>query len=549
MSEFIVVVEQEGDFVPDDPSIPVLTARQYLEDSPPAGPRGPLRVVNLCRSYRYLSVGYYGSLLAEARGHRVVPTVRTIQDLSRRAIYSLDTDDIDRLARRLLGRAGDAVAPDSFALLVMFGQCDGTAHAGSAGATEGVGAALDDIARQVFDTFRAPLLEVELRRQTVVAPRPAAPGGAAPTKPRPEPGGGWRIAAIRPLSVTALGPEQRRTFAQALEAYARRPWRRRRSRSATRYDLAILHDPNEELAPSSRRSLQDFLRAARAVGLGAELIQRCDFGRVAEFDALFIRETTRIDHHTYQFAEKAESEGMVVIDDPDSILRCTNKVYLAELLRAHGVPTPRTVVLRKDGLADLESALSWPIVLKIPDGSFSRGVHKAHDRAALEHLARRLFEESDLILAQEYVPTAFDWRVGVLNKQPIFVCQYFMSKRHWQIVDHRGTRPREGATRTLGVEQAPPAVVRTALRAANLIGDGLYGVDLKETARGVVVIEVNDNPNVDGAVEGAVLGDALYRRIMEEFVRRLDARRLRANGPAPAALDAVSGRLPRIVRA
>jgi glutathione synthase/RimK-type ligase-like ATP-grasp enzyme len=129
------------------------------------------------------------------------------------------------------------------------------------------------------------------------------------------------------------------------------------------------------------------------------------------------------------------------------------------------------------------------------------------------------------MLAQEYVYTEFDWRVGVLNHQPIFVCQYFMRQNHWQIVKH-GTNGRypEGRWRTLDVSQAPEEVVAIAVRAANLIGDGLYGVDLKETPRGVMVLEINDNPNLDAGVEDLVLKDELYRLVLREFVRRLEAR-------------------------
>ena len=61
----------------------------------------------------------------------------------------------------------------------------------------------------------------------------------------------------------------------------------------------------------------------------------------AEFDALFIRETTLVNHHTYRFARRAASEGLVVIDDPESILKCTNKVFLAELLSRHKMPMPQ----------------------------------------------------------------------------------------------------------------------------------------------------------------------------------------------------------------
>ncbi|TVQ75386.1 MAG: RimK family alpha-L-glutamate ligase, partial [Chromatiaceae bacterium] len=135
---------------------------------------------------------------------------------------------------------------------------------------------------------------------------------------------------------------------------------------------------------------------------------------------------------------------------------------------------------------------------------------------------------SDLILAQEFVYTEFDWRIGVLNKQPLYACQYLMSRKHWQIVNHQAKgRLRQGGARTLAVEDVPPMVIKTALKAANLIGDGLYGVDLKQTDRGMMVIEVNDNPSLDAGVEDAILKDDLYRRILEDFVRRLDLTRKR----------------------
>src|SRR5690606_28318399 len=111
--------------------------------------------------------------------------------------------------------------------------------------------------------------------------------------------------------------------------------RRVRKRRVPRFDLAVLVNPDEEEPPSDEKAIQRFQKAAETVGLDFELITRDDFHRLAEFDALFIRETTAVNHHTFRFAQRAAAEGMVVIDDPDSILRCTNKVYLAELLDRH----------------------------------------------------------------------------------------------------------------------------------------------------------------------------------------------------------------------
>ena len=215
-----------------------------------------------------------------------------------------------------------------------------------------------------------------------------------------------------------------------------------------------------------------------------------------------------------------------MIDDPDSIQRCTNKVFLEELLRVNRVPTPRTLILGHGQEKRLRETLSYPMILKIPDGSFSRGVYKAENAKELKSVCNKLFKESDLILAQEYMYTEFDWRVGILDRKPLFVCKYLMTTGHWQIYDHSVKDEAAcGGFETLSVEAAPKQVVKTALRAANLVGDGLYGVDLKQTRNGVFVIEVNDNPSIDSDVEDLVLGDELYRRVMASFRQRLDQQR------------------------
>jgi glutathione synthase/RimK-type ligase-like ATP-grasp enzyme len=123
--------------------------------------------------------------------------------------------------------------------------------------------------------------------------------------------------------------------------------------------------------------------------------------------------------------EAAWQEGMPVIDDPISMIRCTNKVFLMELLGSNQVATPPTVLLAD--ASDLPKAmdeLGLPLVVKIPDGSFSRGVHLVNTAEEFRRIADELFEETDLLLAQKFLPTQFDWRVGVLAGEPLFVCQY-----------------------------------------------------------------------------------------------------------------------------
>ena len=74
------------------------------------------------------------------------------------------------------------------------------------------------------------------------------------------------------------------------------------------------------------------------------------------------------------------------------------------------------------------------------------------------------------------------------------------------------------------MEEAPEEVLELGIQAAALIGDGLYGVDIKQNERGLFVIEINDNPNLDRGVEDAVLKDALYEAVLRDFVRRIEER-------------------------
>ncbi len=298
---------------------------------------------------------------------------------------------------------------------------------------------------------------------------------------------------------------------------------RRNGPGAAQPSLAILHDPERPEAPSNPQAIRKFAKAAEVLGMRAETITPKDIHRVADFDALFIRDTTNVDHYTYRLARRAADAGMVVIDDPDAILRCTNKIYLNELLSRHHIPTPKTMVVHKGNIDRIVATLGLPFILKQPDSAFSLGVTKIESEQELAARVGELLRQSELVLAQEYLPTEFDWRVGVLDRRPLFVCKYYMAPGHWQVIKREPQRHYEGRTEALSVGEAPDDVVNTAVQAAGLIGDGFYGVDLKQVGTQCYVIEINDNPNVDAGNEDAVLHDALYREVMGVFRKRIEA--------------------------
>src|SRR5690606_11109661 len=124
--------------------------------------------------------------------------------------------------------------------------------------------------------------------------------------------------------------------------------------------------------------------------------------------------------------------------------------------------------------------ISYPCVVKQPDSAFSLGVFKSKTHDDFLNLSEELFKTSELLVIQEYLPTDYDWRVGVLNNEIIYVCKYYMADGHWQIYNNEGGEMDEGNFDTLNPNLVPEIVTKTALKAAKLIGKGLYGIDLKQ---------------------------------------------------------------------
>jgi glutathione synthase/RimK-type ligase-like ATP-grasp enzyme len=484
VSDWLILVEYTGDLAQHETPHKVMRIRDYLTTPTLFTGRRP-NIINLARSYAYQSEGYYASLLAEARRHRVAPTVQAMVELRQKSLYAHAVPELEAALQRDI-EAGSAPVER---MLVAFTTTQPRGY--------------DRFAKLLFDWFRAPVIEVEVT------------GGVKP-----------KIQSLRIAPPHKLKGEERRFFLAALDQHTSRRWTAPKTKTAAKWSLAVLIDPKEEEPPSSPASIKRLAAVADKMGVEVEPLYPNEIASLAEFDALFIRATTAIDNFTYRFARRAEQEGMPVIDDTESMIRCTNKVYLKELLDNARIPAPKTEILdEKSSFADVMARLGSPVVLKAPDGSFSRSVHKVSSLEEFQSTANKLFDDTALILAQEYMPTQFDWRVGVLGGEPLFAAQYKMARGHWQIAkqDKDGGLSFGGVS-TVAVENAPKSVIDAAVRSARLIGDGLYGIDLKENERGVFVIEINDNPNLESEDEGAILKDELWRRIIRWFEGRLEKR-------------------------
>lgn len=485
MNSVLVLLNQLTDWKPYYESSSISTVSDYLQAKTTS--KESKLIINLSNDYSYNSEGYYCSLLAQARGHKIIPSVDVINKLESDTGVRMD-NSLHKLCYQWVQK--NNIAEGSIWYVnIYFGTCHEKG--------------LERMARFIFDNYPVPILRVGFN-----------------TNQRNQ------IESIQALSLQSLTDEQQDFFAEALDNFNKKIWRSPRTPKHSRYNLAIYYDPNEKLPPSNKKALSKFIEIAKKMEVNAELITEEDSVRLMEFDALFIRATTSLNHITFQLAHKAYQNDMVVIDDPLSIIRCTNKVYLNELLNREKIHTPVSQLIFRSNdqtFEEIAEEIGSPFIIKIPDGSFSHGMHKVTDENKFKIAVADLFEKSAILLAQEYIPTDFDWRIGVLNGEALYACKYYMAKDHWQIYNHGGKGGnKSGLCETLPLYQVPRHVIRTALKATSLIGKGLYGVDLKVINNKAVVIEVNDNPSIDYGVEDTILGDELYYRIINYFVRSLE---------------------------
>jgi len=276
---------------------------------------------------------------------------------------------------------------------------------------------------------------------------------------------------------------------------------------------------------SSSEQLNALIRCrdvAEDKGHHVDFIFPVDISRIPQMDALFIRARTDPMNITYVAAKMASFHGIPVIDDPESIRICSDKINMYSHLLKKRVSLPKTVFLSKhdltvDGVTRLFDTLGTPLIIKEPSTSFSLRVEKVSDIASFFRVARRFIKMSDWIVVQQYVESKYDWRVGVLNGELLYVCKYTIPSVTFKIQASVNGHIVYCGVESVPEQDVPPHIISLGIEAANAIGDGLYGVDIKNNNGDACVIEVNDNPSIESGE------DTCYPRVFDQIISHLFA--------------------------
>ncbi|MBW6537604.1 MAG: GNAT family N-acetyltransferase, partial [Mariniphaga sp.] len=200
--------------------VKVVSSRKYITD-PEFQSLKNVRIFNLSNSYQYQKMGYYVSLLASARDHRVIPNVTTLRDFSRQSLVRSLSGYIDEDIQKTLKQ----VEGNKMSIYVYFGKS--------------VNPKFRQLAQKLYHMFEAPLLQIDFVKTDK-----------------------WLIQKVSPLSLKKVNPDHLEKVQEfASDYFSKKRFNRPRFKNY-KYDLAILVNSDEKNPPSCPDALQSFKKAA-----------------------------------------------------------------------------------------------------------------------------------------------------------------------------------------------------------------------------------------------------------------------------------------------
>ena len=189
-----------------------------------------------------------------------------------------------------------------------------------------------------------------------------------------------------------------------------------------------------------------------------------------------------------------EAMGVPLLNNASAIARSRDKLAALQQLASAGVRIPRTVLARGGGdVRDLVAQVGGlPAILKLIQGTQGVGVMIAHSAAEVESILGTLWDLGQEILLQEFVAESRgrDIRALVVGDRVVGAMRREAPRGEFRSNLHRGGF---GSSVQLAADYAEAAV-----RAAQVIGLDVAGVDLLESNDGPKVVELNSSPGFEG---------------------------------------------------
>ena len=214
-------------------------------------------------------------------------------------------------------------------------------------------------------------------------------------------------------------------------------------------------------------------------------------------DAVIPRIGASVTFYGCAIVRQFEMMGAYCVNESVAISRSRDKLRSLQLLSRRGVGIPATVFANSpDNVKQLIREVGGaPLVIKLLEGTQGIGVVLAETQKAAESVIQGFMGLKANILVQEYIKESAgaDLRCFVVGNKVIAAMRRQAQPGEFRSNLHRG------GTATL--VKLSPAERQCAVKAAKIMGLNVCGVDLLQSERGPLVMEVNSSPGLRGIEE------------------------------------------------
>lgn len=222
------------------------------------------------------------------------------------------------------------------------------------------------------------------------------------------------------------------------------------------------------------------------------------FGQVItpeDFDVILVRPGFTGDPSiNASIIKQFQLAGFYVLNSYIGVFRAKNKVRTMQMLDHFDIPVPKTLVVAEPSLlAAAADEFTFPVIIKTIFGTHGTGVFIAESMRSLAPIVDYLTKkERGPVKLQEYIAEAKgkDIRAFVCGKKIVAAMERVAKDGEFRANFHKG-----GSVGTVALTKEE---TRLAIRASQILGLDISGVDILRTNSGPKVIEVNSNPGLEG---------------------------------------------------
>ncbi len=220
--------------------------------------------------------------------------------------------------------------------------------------------------------------------------------------------------------------------------------------------------------------------------------------RLTHYDAIIPRIGASVTFYGTAVVRQFEQMGVFSLNSSNAIIVSRDKLRSLQMLSNHAIGIPPTAFVREKAsvLPAIERLGGAPVIIKLLEGTQGVGVILADSLKVAEAIVETLQSAKQNVLLQKFVKESRgrDVRAFVVGDRVVAAMRRVAKEGEFRSNVHRGG--------TANRVELTPKYERTAIRAAQIMGLNVAGVDMLEGADGPQVMEINSSPGLEG-IEGA----------------------------------------------